>query len=658
MPRFCLVLLLIATSSFCANAASPSADQIFPDSTKGFFAIRNLDEFTKQWEKTQFGQFMNDPLMDDFKKEVQKNLTERMEQTFGLTLDGISSLPSGEVALGMIAVPGKIPGYVLTMDVAGKRTETNEYLTNLTQKLVSVGVRRATETYRGQQITVLIFPPPETPPVIRGARGNIVIEPIERRAYYMFWQDVLVASDRLHLLQLIADRLADQNNTRPLAGVEAYQVVMNRCIGDIPNKTPPIIRWYIEPFDYGEAVRVVLQNRSAAAQSRQSRPSIFAILKQQGFDAIRGVGGVVSIQTEAQETVHRTFVHTRKPYRLAMRMLDFPSSTNFIPPTWMPNDLARCTTFYVEPQAIFDNFNMLFDAILMPGEEGIWRDILDGLKNDPHGPRIDVREELVVNLGSRILGMSRYEKPITVKSENIVVAIELKPGREQAMRAGVEKLFSTDLEMQATQYGAYRIWHRRPMVGAWRPVSDGEIGIPALFPESTNVIQVAAQVPQPPQNDNPPPMFPEGGVVVAKGHLFVSTNVEYLKVILDRLENTSVSSIRDEPELKTVDKNFADMGLAGKPHFFQFFARTHETLRPTYEMFRHDQMTQSQTLFAKLLNEVLLPAEETDNRRQMVDGSTLPEFDKVQHYFGTVGIYGVTEDKGYFIKGFTLERKN
>jgi hypothetical protein len=99
------------------------------------------------------------------------------------------------------------------------------------------------------------------------------------------------------------------------------------------------------------------------------------------------------------------------------------------------------------------------------------------------------------------------------------------------------------------------------------------------------------------------------------------------------------------------------MGLTNKPHFFQFFARTHETLRPTYEMIRLNQMAQSQAVFAKLLNEILVPDEESGVRRQILDGSTMPEFEKVQHYFGKVGIYGITEENGYFIKGFALERE-
>jgi len=295
----------------------------------------------------------------------------------------------------------------------------------------------------------------------------------------------------------------------------------------------------------------------------------------------------------------------------------------------------------------------------MPGEEGVWQDILDGLRNDPHGPQIDIREELIVNLSNRILGMSRYEKPITINSESIVVAVELKPGREPAMLAGIEKLFGTDPEMQATEHNAYKIWHRRPAEDVippedWMP--------PTIFggtmSGNTNIVQVAAQVPaNAPQAAESSPMFPEGGIVVAKGCLFVSTNLQYLKVILDRLDTKVESSIGSEAEYKAVDQIFANMGLTDKPHFFQFFARTHETMRPTYEMVRLDRMAQSQALLAKLLNEILSPEEESGIRHQIINGSTLPEFDKVEHYFGTVGIYGATEDDGYFIKGFTLERE-
>ncbi|MDR0337595.1 MAG: hypothetical protein LBI18_10945, partial [Planctomycetaceae bacterium] len=45
-------------------------------------------------------------------------------------------------------------------------------------------------------------------------------------------------------------------------------------------------------------------------------------------------------------------------------------------------------------------------------------------------------------------------------------------------------------------------------------------------------------------------------------------------------------------------------------------------------------------------------------RPQSIDGKNLPEFDKISHYFGSFGLYGVSEESGYFFKGFLLEKKD
>jgi len=619
-------------------------------------SIRNLQEFGELWKQTQLGQLLDDPLMAEFKKEVQVQLSERLEKTFGLSLESVVSLPAGEVAVGMIAPNHQTAGYVLTLDVAGKHAETDEYLANLAQTLVTGGVKKSVETYNEQQITVLTFPPSEAPQAHGNARAEPRIEPKERKAYYTRKQDVLLASDQLHLIQLMSDRVREPSG-RSLADVEAYQVVMKRCLRDLPSGIQPSVCWYIEPLDYGESVQMLL--RSSTPQKQRDRPTIFSILKRHGFDAIQGIGGTVSVKTEDQESVYRTFVYAKKPYREAMRMLDFPDGTNFAPPIWMPSDLARCTMFYINPAEIFDNFGVLFDAFLMPGEEGVWNDILEGLEKDPHGPQINIREELIAHFDNRILGMSRYEKPIHTKSESIVVAIELKEGHESGMLAGVEKLFGNDPEMEAMVHNSYTIWHRRD-VEVIRP-EDLDFDVPPIVGGPGGLVDAPVLPKQPQQGAAPPPpAFPDGGIVVAKGCLFVSTNIEYLKTILDRLDAPDESAkamIGDEAEYKEVDRIFAGMGLTDKPHFFQFFARTHETLRPTYEMVRQNQMAQSQALFGKLLNRLLSPDEEAGMRRQIVNGDTMPEFDQVQHYFGLVGIYGVSEENGYFIMGFAEERE-
>lgn len=656
----------VVAETVAETAAKTTAEQLFPDSTKGFFVIHNLKEFGDAWKETQIGKLMNDPIMEAFKKDFREQMSRRMEDRFGFTLDEVSELPSGEVAAGMIAIPDKTPGYVFTMDVADRVEKTRDYLDRLEKKLLTNGVKKNVETYKDREITVFTFPETASKSEATGSTktakatktaktSKTEAEPVARRACYLLEGNHLLVSDQLHLIQLIFDRLDKKSlaaSKNCLADLEDYQHVMKRCHDDLPEGTKPMIRWYIEPLNYGESIRTLM--RGPVVEKRRSKPSIFTVLKEQGFDAIRGVGGTVNLKSEDKEVVYRFYVHAKKPYRLAMRMLVFPDSTNFTPPHWMPNDLARCTMLYLDPLAIFDNFGTLFDSLVMQGETGVWKDIIDGLKEDPNGPQIDIREEIIVHLGQRVLGMSKYHLPITPQSESIVIAAELKEGKEPEMIKALHKLFDDDTEMQRSKHRNYTLWHRIPAEDVIQPFS-GPTGVPDLVSPTATA---AAQ----PKTDEPEPMFPEGGVTVAKGCLFIGTNIEYLKTILDRLDNETESmknSIAEQDEYKEVNTVFANMGLTEKPHFLQFFARTDETIRPTYELIRQGKMPQSQAILGKVINALFVPEDEEnpEPRRQAIDGRHLPEFDKVRDHFGPAGIFAVSEEDGYFFKGFLFEKK-
>lgn len=641
----------------------PPAEQIFPDSTKGFVTIRNMETLETEWRKTQVGQLMNDPIMDAFKKDFQAQMAKRMEDRFGFTLDEIRALPSGQVAAGMIAIPGQTPGYVVTLDVADRQKETADYLNRLSEKLQKAGTRRQVEKYKDGEIIIFTFPPPKQPVQTPGEQRPIVASP-SRNAFYLLKDGNLLISDQSHLVKLIYDRLnAVSTNTTPtgkaLADVEDFQNVMKRCYDDSTEGSEPLIRWYLEPLNYGESIRMLM--RGPVVEKRRNKPSVFTILKNQGFDAIRGIGGIVNLKTENKEVVYRVFVRAKKPFRLAMRMLSFPDGTNFTPPNWMPTDLARCSTFFVEPLTIFDNFGTLFDSLVMQGEEGVWDDILKGLKEAEDGPQIDIREEVVALLGQRVLGMSKYQLPITPESECMIVAVELKENKEDGMKNALEKLFGDDTEMQRTDYKSYILWHRIPADDIILPETNLE-GVPNLVasPPSARRRQAEAE-----EEKDAPPMFPGVTLTVAKGCLFVGTNFEYTKTILDRLETAlakeELSSIGGEAEYKEVDRIFADMGITNKPHFMQFFARTDETIRPTYELIRKGQMPQSQAILGKAINALFVSEEDKENgaglRQQAIDGTNLPEFELIRKYLGPAGIYGATEEDGFFFKGFLLEKK-
>ena len=132
----------------------------------------------------------------------------------------------------------------------------------------------------------------------------------------------------------------------------------------------------------------------------------------------------------AFEMLHRTSVYAPpipgepEKYKLAMRMLHFPNGGNLSPEPWMPRKLASYRTFNIDLQNAFDNFGSLFDSIA--GYDNAFSDVIEGFENDPYGPRVKVREELISHLGSRVTLVTDYDVPITTKSERFLFAIEVK----------------------------------------------------------------------------------------------------------------------------------------------------------------------------------------------------------------------------------------
>ncbi|MDR2169596.1 MAG: hypothetical protein LBP59_05595 [Planctomycetaceae bacterium] len=686
------------------------ADKLFPDTVKGFVAIQDLKLLGEQWKKTQIGLLMQDPIMKPFLEDFNKQLEKRMASRIGLTLDGIEELPSGEVAFGMVAIPEKIPGYVFTMDTADRRKQVADYIDRLTKKFLAIGVKRSVDKYKGDEIIVFTFPnliqeanknekgdidknnkknnddidnkttttnrqtsrqrtttrsrnTRETEKNIKNdnnenkpvaAKTNNP-DPEQQNAYYLLKGDYLVISNQLHLIYLFADRISEGHAVKnSLADVKEYQGVISRCLSGVKEDSFPLIHWYIEPLNYGESMRVLL--RRSDTDKRKGKKSIFASLKEQGFDSVRGVGGTVTMKPLDCEVSYRVFVHTVKPYKLAMKMLNVPNGVNFTPPSWISIDVARCSVLLVDPLTIFDNLGTLFDEIVAQGEAGVFEDIIKGLRDDPRGPKVDVREEFIMNLGGRAFTTSNYSKPISPDSESIVIGVEIKEADKnkktdelepsEKIKKAVDKIFNNDPDMMRTEHKGYIIWHRAPVETVELPTVSG---IPGLNDDPDNTDTRGGK-------DENQPIFPEGGITVTPKYLIASTNVDYLKKVIDRLDAKD-GTIAEHVDYKATETVLKSLGVDKTPHFAQFFTKSDESLEPTYEMIRQGKMPQSKSILGRLINAILTPDNEDGTvREQEFNWNKLPEFDKVRHAFGPAALYGESIENGFFFEGFLLKK--
>ena len=75
---------------------------------------------------------------------------------------------------------------------------------------------------------------------------------------------------------------------------------------------------------------------------------------------------------------------------LSMRMLQLPNGPAVEPQSWAPRMIASYTTINFKLTDAFDNVGPLFDAI--QDHEDAWKNTLEGWKNDPYGPQVDVTQ--------------------------------------------------------------------------------------------------------------------------------------------------------------------------------------------------------------------------------------------------------------------------
>lgn len=622
-------LCLCTINVFSAYAAIP-ADALLPESTKGFLSIPSVERLLSQFNQSQFGKLASDPLMKPFVEDVKRQLRQRglkqLDQ-MGLTWEELEGLPSGELALAVIQTGPDEGAVAMVINVAGHETAAQVVLDKVASRMDRNGAKRL-QRRAGDPITAYQLP-------------NEPGRRLPPNAAYFIYKDFLVASDNIAVIEGILSAVANGRKDS-LASVPAYQAIRARCrAGADGTEVVPDVSWYLEPFGYAEVVR------AASGRERRKGADMLKAFKNQGFTAIQGVGGFVNFSTGKYELVHRTMVYAPPvagrdansvdKYTLAARMLRFPSSENLGPQDWVPPDVATYSTFNWDMKRAFSAAETLVDE--MVGERGVYRDVLESLRDDPDGPQVNIEKDLVAHLGTRATILTDNQLPIGPKSERKVLAAEITD--EAAVAATIRKLMEAEKDARQHDYEGFTIWE----------IVDTKSEVPTLQIETPGGSVRHSDSESPPAERER--LLSTSAICIANGHLFMSSHLDLLKKVL--VQPKQSSHLGHAADFQLIDNHVRTMcpGAAS----FRTFSRSEEEFRPTYELVRTGQMPQSETILGTLLNSVLGEGEEGVPRKQRIDGHELPEFEAVRKYFGPAGMSIASLDDGWFAVGFTLARE-
>lgn len=623
----CASALVLAAAVRC-YAAVPS-ELLLPATTKGFLSTQDVEEVRTKFKATQLGDLVNDPVMkpfiDDLKQQIGAKL-ERAGKKLGVKWDDLEGVYGGEVALALIQPNPQDKmshATALVVDITGKRKEADELLKKIDANQQANRAVRSILKDGGIDITVYTLPLKE------GQKTP------ERSFYFISGDQLVVADDQPTIVGIV--RRLDGKAKDSLATVTAFGATLKKCADASPD-TRYHIRWFIEPFGYAEA------SRAAQGGKRRRGTDILKILQTQGFTAAQGIGGNVFFDTAGTEVLHRTYVYAPQPWQLAMRMLDFPNAakpSELEPQAWVLPEIASYLTFNWKMREAFDHSETLVDAFI--GDKGAFKEIWQSLKIDPNGPQIDIYAGLLDHLGTRATLLSDVKLPVDLKSERLLVLVDVKDS--EAVAKTLEKAFKGDPQAKRREIDGHVIWEI---------TQDDELaGDTEIMIEGAGFVSTTEAAPEPKALEEEAKL-PNIALTVLLDHLVVSTHVDFIQDLIAHAgKHKNLGQMTD---FQRVQKALADLGAGNDS--FRFFSRTDASYRATYELLKQGKLPEAETVLARLLNALMGPREEGALRQQEIDGSKLPEFDLVKKYLGPGGLFVQTQASGgWWIVGCLLAKE-
>lgn len=631
MPRSAFLLIALLTLPLLAGTspcqAARPCDTLMPPTTKGFVSIPDATRLRQDFEKTQLGQLVNDPAMKPFIEDLIQQLESKLGRTdsrLGIKPEDLKGVHGGEVAMGTVQPGGdaKQHALALVVDVTGHTEQANKLLAEVAKKMKAKGAQSSARTVNGVSLTTYVLP---------RERGQTETQ----KTVYFLHDNFLVGVDHEGAAQEILTRLLDSKQ-KSLKDDAAYQATMAR-VQAAAGDAKPHLRWFVEPFGYVETLR-------AAAGGRKKRGTdLLKVLASQGFSAIRGLGGFVEFATADNEVVHRTFVYappvnkTAEKYNLAARMLKFPNSGDQAPPAWIPHQTTNYLTLNWKMQEAFEHSKTLVDEV---AGAPVFEDILDSLKNDPNGPRVDLRQGLVRHLGERAIFFTDYRLPITTTSERWLVALAVKDSA--AVKATIDKAMKADPDAKQRVIGTHTVWE---IIEQEAPAEVEELSIASPgFGDFENEEEE--------EEEDTGPLLSHAAFTVGFGQLLVASHIDYLEEILNR--GAGQQALDNTKDFVMINHALTKIG-AGQDAV-RYFSRMDKEFHTTYELIRQGKMPESETLLGDALNRLFGPEEKGVLREQQIRGDKMPDYEKVRVYLGPSGLFVQSEDNGWFVGGCVLKK--
>ncbi len=615
------------------QAATPekkSSESFLPNSTRAWISVPNPKFLNEAFAKTQLGQLVHDESLKPFVEDLTDQLRSMIDgdMQYGIRLSKLENMETGEICIAGIlprdatgAIKPERRAVVVLVDVSKCKDQAEKLLEETAVDLTKAHAVPTTEVINDIKTTKWTFPAP---------RGRAR----QRVAHHAIVNDWLVASNEADSFRQVIRWISrpDLPVVETLANDKDFQKIMKRSKFD-DARFPEHIRWYVDVFGYLDLARILAEEAQDPA-TRERSTNFTKIVKECGFDAIRGVSGEMAFDTGEHEILHRTFIYAppvpaagQNRYLQAAAILDFVNrdKISLEPEAWVPKTASSYVSFIWDFGKLVNNVKYIVDAL---ADDGSFDRMLENLIQSNH---LDVRE-LVKHLNNRISVVSEVVEPITADSEKIVVAFGIKDSAD-FVREQVRNYFGGELAVN--KINDIEVYSQQ----------EEKDTVPPVFGNGFDDDETPAA------DDSQ--IFEKAFVTVHHDAILVSNDLEYLKKILTS-KPSDLANAEDFGRIRSALNKLVDPAKISLRHF----GRLDQVLRANYELTRRNELKSAKTLLARILAKAHDDAVKQGKVVKPFDGSKLPVFKtEVAPFLGPVGWIVESDDDGWRITSCQLIKK-
>ncbi|MEZ6133282.1 MAG: hypothetical protein R3C53_00085 [Pirellulaceae bacterium] len=444
-------------------------------------------------------------------------------------------------------------------------------------------------------------------------------------SYYAVSQGTLVATDDEALMRDIIGRV---NGEQVPGKVLAQDPMFLEAREKAKMSNAAQVEFFVRPLGIARVLRSIGGKRS------KSSADMLVVLQNQGFTAIQCVVGEVRIGQASLDMQYNGYVLADRPLPGSAGVLDFPNAASDAIPNFVVHDISSLLVTNWNAKEAFWKVEGLVDEIA--GTPGVFAEVIEGIKQDPNGPRIDIAVDVLPQLTNDIYSISDSKAgKADVDSRRNLIALKIKD--TAAMARVLDQAMQNEPDAEELDFNGHPIWqvvHREDELADL----DADFGEFGAAPAPANA---------------PQPWLSNWAITVHDGYLMFASHPEMIQEAITQAKRSPTSPLEQEPDYQRVKSAIGDTFGQQQGSAWQI-VRNSLAYRVPYELFREGKLKDSQSMFASLLDRLLQGDDEITAKEQVVKGTNLPPFETVAKFLQPSGLMFRSTDSGWQFGGLLL----